>query len=93
MLVILCAVPPPTALLWEADLYELHHPNYLTPRLLFGFCQWKALAGDLRAGRERERLEHLFLYFISAYSNCLALMAIALVRQSFFQIVAVSGLW
>lgn len=45
--------PTPSALL-EADLYELHHPDYLTPRLLFGFCQWKVLAGDLRAGKERK---------------------------------------
>lgn len=83
--------PTPSALFWEADLYGLHHPDYLVPELLSEFCQWKVLAGDLREGRERKII--LFLYFLSAYCSCLVLMVIALVRQFLFQIVAVGALW
>lgn len=49
---VLCLHTTPSALFWEADLYGLHHPDYLASGLLFEFCQWKVLAGDLRAGRE-----------------------------------------
>lgn len=32
--------PTPSALFWEADLYELHYPDYLAPGLLEG-SSWR----------------------------------------------------
>lgn len=31
----------PSVLFWEADLYELYHPDYLAPELLWGFTNGK----------------------------------------------------
>lgn len=30
-----------SVLFWEADLYEVHHPDYLAPGLLLGFTNGK----------------------------------------------------